>query len=390
MKPRDYVGEALGEVDEQGNIIKPRFANNSYDRKPRGLQPLEFIDVTAWDGQPIPERKWAVFNRIPDEEVTLLSGEGAIGKSLILKQLAVATVIGRDWFGVMPAPGPVVYLTAEEKRDELHYRLYHIARFYKIRLAGLGDLHIRSLKGEDAVLAYPDNHGIIRPTKLYERLLLSVQQIEPRWVGIDPSACVFAGKEADRTQVQQFVNLLAHIALEGRCAVILVSHPSLTGISTGTGISGTTQWHNAVRSRLYLKRATTAEGEEPDPNLREFEVMKQNYGPVGERVRLRWSTEHGVFVPEQSAEGSLERMAKDQHTDDAFLVMLKRFTEQGQKVSHVSGTNYAPAKFAQHPDAKGITSHAFAKSMQRLLDNRKIRIEEGGRPSRPSHRLVAG
>jgi RecA-family ATPase len=349
-------------------------------------EPLEFINVTAWDDQPVPERKWVTLNRIPDEEVTLLSGEGCVGKSTILKQLAVATVIGRDWLGTMPGPGPVIYITAEEKPDELHYRLHHIARHYGVRLADLGDFHPRSLKGEDAVLAHPDRNGIIQPTRLYERLFLSVQNVKPRWVGIDPSACVYAGKESDRAQVQQFVNLLARIALHCHCAVILVSHPSLTGINTGTGLSGTTQWHNAVRSRLYLKRATTAQGDEPDPDLRELEVMKQNYGPVGERVRLRWRD--GVFVSERSAVGTLERMAQDQKADNTFLALLKRFAEQGQDVNHKFGPSYAPARFAKHPDAGGINRSGLASAMQRLLDAGKVKIERGGRPSRPTYRLV--
>jgi RecA-family ATPase len=351
-------------VDDLGPPDADEFApqlsdGNGHDRPgdQRKPEPLEFIDVTAWENQPVPERRWAVLNRIPDEEVTLLSGEGAIGKSLLLKMLGVATVIGRDWIGAMPEPGPVIYVTAEEKPDELHYRLHHIAQHYGTRLADLGDFHPRSLKGEDAVLAVPDRNGIMQPTKLYERLFLSVQNVKPRWVGIDPSACVFAGKESDRAQVQQFVNLLARIALQCHCAVILVSHPSLTGINTGTGISGTTQWHNAVRSRLYLKRATTAEGDEPDPLLRELEVMKQNYGPVGERVRLRWRD--GAFVSEQSAAGSLERLAQNQKADDAFLTLLKRFAEQGQDVSPTSGTNFAPAAFARHPDAGGFQSKHF-------------------------------
>ncbi len=349
------------------------------DPKPEQPEPLQFIDVTAWDGQPVPEHKWTVLNRIPDEEVTLLSGDGGMGKSLLLKQLAVATVVGRDWIGTMPEPGPVIYVTAEEKRDELHYRLHHIARHYGVRLADLGDLHLCSLKGEDAVLAYPDRNGIIRPTTLYERLFLSARNVKPRWLGIDPSACVFAGKESDRTQVQQFIGLLARIALRCHCAVILVSHPSLVGMNTDTGLSGTTQWNNAVRSRLYLKRATTAEGDEPDPLLRELEVMKQNYGPVGERVRLRWRD--GVFVPEHSATGSLERLAQDRKTDETFLALLKRFAEQGQDVNHKPGPSYAPALFAKHPEVGGLKRNDLAKAMQRLLDAGKI----GSKPAANPH-----
>lgn len=349
--------------------------------------PLSFINLQSWEGQPVPERRWAVQDRIPDQEVTLFSGEGAIGKSLLLKQLGVATVTGKDWLRALPEPGPVIYVTAEEKEDELHFRLNQIAvRHYGVRFTDLGDLHIVSLKGEDTVLAYPDRANIIRPTELFDRVYEAAQAIKPRWIGLDPAANLFAGNENDRAHVQQFIGLLTRIAVQCSTAVVLVSHPSLTGINSGSGLSGSTAWSNGVRSRLYLRKATTDEGDEPDPDLRQLEVMKANYGPVGERILLRWRD--GVFVPEQSDGGSFERAARDQKAQATFLALLNLFTAQGQDVNHKPGHNYAPARFAKHPNATGLSSKAFAKAMQQLLDTRKIKIDEAGRPSRPTHRLV--
>jgi hypothetical protein len=58
---------------------------------------LSFLDISAWDDQAAPPRAWAVLDRIPLRQPTLLSGEGAIGKTIIALQLSVAHVIGRDW-----------------------------------------------------------------------------------------------------------------------------------------------------------------------------------------------------------------------------------------------------------------------------------------------------
>jgi hypothetical protein len=96
---------------------------------------------------------------------------------------------------------------------------------------------------------------------------------------------LFTGEGAignDRAQVRQFIGVLRGLAIAADAGVLLTSHPSLAGMSSGTGISGSTAWHASVRSRLYMKRATTEKNEEPDPNLRIIEVMKTNYGPVGE------------------------------------------------------------------------------------------------------------
>jgi hypothetical protein len=78
------------------------------------------------------------------------------------------------------------------------------------------------------------------------------------------------------------VTLLRDLAISANAGLLLTSHPSLTGISTGSGLSGSTAWNASVRSRLYFKRAKTEKDEEPDPDLRVLEVMKSNYGPVGE------------------------------------------------------------------------------------------------------------
>jgi RecA-family ATPase len=251
----------------------------------------------------------------------------------------------------------------------------------------LGDLHIRSMKGEDTILAHPDRNGIIQPTPLFERLFEIALTIKPRWVGLDPAANLFAGNENDRSHVQQFIALLTRIAVQGHTAVVLVSHPSLTGINTGSGLSGSTAWHNSVRSRLYLKNPATEKGEEPDPNLRVLEVMKSNYGPPAEALTLRWKD--GLFLP-VAAPGSLERMAREQKVDDLFLKLLDRSAEQGRNLSDKKTAHtYAPSRFVSEPEAKAdhIIKRELAEAMERLFRTSKICNAPYGLPSKGWTRL---
>jgi hypothetical protein len=96
--------------------------------------------------------------------------------------------------------------------------------------------------------------------------------------------------------------------------------------------------------------------------------------------------EGGLFLPvEGMSISAAERAAK---SDEVFVALLKRFTEQRQTVSHNSGRAYAPARFAEHPEAQGIRKKEFAKAMQRLLDAKVIEIRTGGRPSRPTYSLA--
>jgi hypothetical protein len=216
--------------------------------------PLTFIGLTDWHDRPVPEREWVVLNRVPLNNVTLLSGEGSVGKTILSLQLCVATVLARDWIGAMPDPGPVVAICCEDDADELHRRLDAIVRHYGASFADLADLHVLSLAGRDALLTTPRRDGLMTPTKLFARVTEAAATIKPRLILLDNSADVFGGNENDRAQVRQFIGMLRGLAMTADAGLLLTSHPSLTGIATGTGLSGSTAWNASVRSRLYLKR----------------------------------------------------------------------------------------------------------------------------------------
>jgi RecA-family ATPase len=349
---------------------------------------LSFLKLAAWHNAPVPERAWVVRDRIPLANVALLSGEGAVGKTILSLHLAIATVLGRDWASAMPEPGPALVVACEDDADELHRRLDAIVRHYNVTFADLGDLHVASLAGKDALLATPRRDGLLAPTKLLARVQQAACDIKPRLIVLDNSADVFGGNENDRAQVRQFIGILRSLAIAANAGVLLTSHPSLTGISTGTGLSGSTAWNASVRSRLYFKRATTDKDEEPDPNLRVLEVMKNNYGPVGETITLRWKD--GLFLPTPTL-GSLEKLARKQKVDEAFLMLLGRQKEQGRNVSDKPKANsYAPGRFAEEPEAKAdhVSKHELAEAMGRLFRANKIRSEPYGSPSRGWSRLT--
>src|SRR5262245_25817474 len=73
---------------------------------------LPYIDMSGWDTTPAPEREWAVEHRIPMYQTHLTTGHGAIGKSLLELQRAVAHVLGKPWLGLPVRQGPAIYLGA--------------------------------------------------------------------------------------------------------------------------------------------------------------------------------------------------------------------------------------------------------------------------------------
>jgi RecA-family ATPase len=353
---------------------------------------IRFIDVSAWEGTTPPEREWAVLNRIPARCVTLLSGEGGTGKSLLSLQSAVATVVCKDWLGVVPRQGPAMVVCCEDDEDELHRRLSPIAEYYETSFARLREgLYPMSLKGKDTIFGAPqDQWGLIKPTPLFHRIRKLARSIQPSVIVLDNSADIFGGNENDRAQVRQFINLLNEIAMEGNSGLMLTSHPSLTGIATGTGTSGNTAWNASVRARMYFHKPQKEKDFEADPDERVLEVMKSNYGPPGEVINLRW--QNGLFVPTEGP-GWIDKRAAAARAEEMFLRLLARYDGQGRNVSDKNTAHsYAPTEFAKDPEAVAarIRKPAFADAMRRLFAANRIHVETYGRPSRPYTKLALG
>lgn len=356
----------------------------------KAVAPLSFIDTATWDATPLPTREWGVRDRIPLRQPTLFSGEGSVGKTIVELQLCVAHVLGRDWLGSMPEPGPAIYLGAEDEADELRRRLAAIAAHYEATFADLaaGGLHLMSFAGEDMLLGVPDRHGKIAPTPLFDSLFTAAGEIRPRHIGLDTSADAFGGNEIDRAQVRQFVGMLRKLAIAANGAVVLLSHPSLQGINTGSGLSGSTGWHNSVRARMYLKSPTAEEGEQPDTDLRELEFKKNNYGPVSARMVLRFR--NGLFLPEAGM-STLDKLAKEQKVDGAFLDVLTKLIEQKRPTSpSAHASNYAPSIIATHPDGKAFARKDYVDAMERLLNTSRIHVACEGPRSKPVRFLAPG
>ena len=338
---------------------------------------LPVIDPRDWQGKAVPERRWFVEGWIPDRTVTNLSGDGGSGKTEIILQLIAASSLGLQWFGKDVSRGPCLYYGAEDEADELHRRLETIVDESGNQLSDLDGIRLIPMAGLDAVLAQPDRKGTLAVTDIYPKLVSQARALRPKLIVIDPSADVFGGDEINRAQVRKFVSMLRGLAMDIDCAVLLLSHPSLTGMSSGTGTSGSTAWNNSVRSRLYLEIKT--------PETRVLTIVKANHGKVGDKIEMRWKD--GIYVVDNGGDTVVETLLNSK-TDKLFLELLELFTAQGQNVSTSSGKNYAPAKMAEHPKAKGVTKKQLAASMQRHFDAKRIELVTDGSESRQRRRLV--
>lgn len=377
--PKREPGNLAMAAEKLRQDLFPLKADN--DNNPPADSPLRALDLADLAGKSVPARQWYIEGMIPARNVTLLSGDGGTGKSLLALQIAVAGALGIGTLDLKPKHGRTLVLAAEDDQDEVHRRIADICREHGVGMAGLADrLRVYPLAGENAELARPDIRSkVIVPTKMYEALLDEVATFRPDLVVLDTSADLFGGDEVNRAQVRQFVGLLRAIAIGFDTAVLLLSHPSVQGMQTGTGLSGSTAWNNSVRSRLYL----TADRDDDD--LRVLKGMKSNYGRKGDEMRLRW--QDGAFVLDDGKPSAVAGMINKQ-AEKTFLSLLSLFNRNGQTVSDASGSNYAPKKFSEHPDATGVSKKALAEAMQRLLDRGDVKIIMVGKPSAQRKKLV--
>jgi RecA-family ATPase len=165
----------------------------------------------------------------------------------------------------------------------------------KVRFSDLvaAGFKLLSYAGKDAVLGELQRNGHINPTPLFERLYKDACALHPKLIAIDAVSDVFLGDEIKRDQVRQFGALMRRLAIDARCGLVMASHPSLTGINTGTGLSGSTQWHNTVRARIYFRKAgadgsDSGDEDKADNGLRVLEFKKNQYGPLSESLQLHW------------------------------------------------------------------------------------------------------
>lgn len=355
------------------------------DAPPRRALPI--VDAASLAGRAIPQRSWHVAGMIPVGTVTLLGGDGATGKSLLAQMLATSTAIGATWLGFEVRHGPVLFVTAEDDLDELHRRLDAILAETGTRFEEVTGLSLVSLAGEDAVLgAFDGRTNTVKPTPLFDALDAHMRASKPALVILDTLSDLFAGDENQRTQARQFIGLLRGLAVRHSLALVLLAHPSLSGMASGSGMSGSTAWNNSVRSRLYFERVKDDSGAEPDPDVRSLRLLKANYARKGAEISVRWRC--GVFVNEGQASSSFGAVAAGAKADQVFLDLLDAYERDGRHVSQTPSANYAPTIFSRDPRRVGVSKKGFAEAMNRLFAAGTIRVVEHGPPSRRLRRIA--
>lgn len=404
-EPRQGKNAVISAINDSARAARAQYA--TIDANPSGSLPQSSGEVLAYQvataevpgntpsgwfpvyrasdfhGKPVPPQSWHVPHWFVARNVNTLGGEGAAGKSLLAMQLAVSTALGTDWLGMAVERGGVLYLSAEDDIEEDHRRLDRIMKARRRELSELTGLLIADASGLDAVLAIPSPaNGLMQPTHRFDELRRLIKRERPRLLVLDNLADVFGGDEIKKGHSRHFISMLRGLAIQFDLTVLLLAHPSQSGMASGKGTSGNVAWNNSVRSRLYLTRAVAKDGSECDPSIRELTVMKANYAANGQKLTLRYND--GCFDVVQAVENDV----LNQQVDEAFLTLLTDFERANRNVSDSPGSNYAPKLFAEHQNANGFRKEQFRAALERLVTSGKIEVVKYGPQSSPKKRLA--
>jgi RecA-family ATPase len=365
----NIIQTELAAAFEPGDDDDEQFSGQS-EQRPASIVPATFITPAAWPDEAPPPVDWAVAGRIPRGDVTTLHGDGGTGKTDITTLLVANVARGaQEWLGHDIAHGPGIFISGEEHANAIWRRVWMHAQRDGYSMQSLTDLHLWfPAEDGDTVLALPDHSGIMRPTRLMYEICERIASLAPAFVAVDNVAATYGGNQIDRLMARSYVNLWRAVAQgPGKPALLLLDHPSLAGLSNGTGRGGNMDWRNSVRAAQYMHNAD--DKAEAERGVKILETVKNNYGTLGRPVRLVWG-DYGFQL--ERAPSSLGQLANDAQCDEMFLRLLDERIAQRRDVSDKASKTYAPKVFSELENNGGFSNHEFARAMERLFRAREI------------------
>jgi RecA-family ATPase len=352
--------------------------------------PFTLFEPTTLDGLPIPERRWMVPDWIPMARATGLYGAGGEGKTLLAQMLSTASAIGERWLGLPTQQCRSLLFFAEDDQDEMHIRQEAINKHYGCTFKDLSAVRWVPMLGEECQLMTFMGPGLgAELTNIFDHLLDQAKEHKAGLIVVDTLSDVFAGNENDRTQVRQFCRLaLGKLGMETGAAILVLVHPSQTGVHRGTGDSASTGWRGSFRSQLFLSSPSANDGDPPDPNLRNLMRTKANWAQRDDVIELRW--QEGVFVRTDKPAGIIGSILRG-NCEKVTLALVDRMMVENQLVSSKKHSgNYAPRIFSERPakERDNFRYADFVKAVHALLARGELINEKYGRPSRPMFKLV--
>ena len=214
----------------------------------------------------MPPRPWIYGNQLLRGSVSMIVAPGGSGKTALATGMALSLVTGRDFMGSKVCGGPkkVWIWNLEDSIEELSRGLQAAASYWSISADDLnGNLFLNSALSGDQLKLMPNRSGSLNEeSDVADAIVSQLVENAIDVLFIDPFVSSHDANENDNKSMDAVVKLLALIAYEANCSIVLLHHTNKAfGQVNENSARGASSVVNAARSVVTINSVSKEEGE---------------------------------------------------------------------------------------------------------------------------------
>jgi archaellum biogenesis ATPase FlaH len=237
---------------------------DSFPTSPKTSPTLIRLDIPRMLREPPPPVPWLVDGIVARGYLTVLHGDGGIGKSFLALQLCVAAMSGGRFLDRDTKRCRVLYVDAENGEGEAHRRLHLLGAEESV--AGLLEYVVA------------DAHDLIKNSDELEAM---VRRCKPDLIVVDSLASVWSIQEKDATEMTRALMVLTRIADRCKAGVIALHHDK----KDGSIYRGSSAVQAACHVRFHLRRYSADDAD--DASKLVLQRKKNRMGPQDLNIYLQ-------------------------------------------------------------------------------------------------------
>jgi archaellum biogenesis ATPase FlaH len=211
-----------------------------------------------WVLEEPPTLEFCVNPYAPIGVVTLINGHGGTGKSLLALYMAVRIAFGLDVFKAPTRSGKVAYLSLEDSEIVFRERLFKIANTMPYQLAPrLQELSKKLMfinrYGIQTLVASSESGNVVE-SKILRDLIILLKAHDIKCLITDTFIRTHSLSENDNAQMGALLVLFEKVAMEAKCAVILIHHQPKGNVSREYASRGASAITDNARSVISLEK----------------------------------------------------------------------------------------------------------------------------------------
>jgi hypothetical protein len=322
-------------------------------------EPTPVVDLATYDTRPI---QYVIDKLLPQDDTTVLYGDGESGKSILVQRVAISIVTGcaLPWGDRPNVTGPVLYLDWETNPNTVANRLQRLGRGLSLVLPP-NQFHYRYCQR-----SLVDELPAIRE---------QVSRLGVVLVVVDSIGYAADGALVEDLTARTVMNGLRSLSPVCRLAIAHVSAKTATDKTSAPGRPfGSTFFWNSMRSGIEVRRSE----DDDDPNVISMGIYHQKSNDPG-RGGKRKPFGLALMFDDDGREAAFEMAEIRDIPDLAERTPLSQRLRQ--LLSHGAMTK------ADLAEETGANPDTIAKTLRRMPD--VIRVDRGGQGSAASWGLQA-